>query len=84
MMSQIHDPEPQTAPQSASRAPASPADRALDFATGLWLITSLELRQRVRGVGWYVLLGIFILLVAVVTVLLWLSTSASEHWSRPH
>jgi ABC-2 type transport system permease protein len=34
------------------------------------VILSLELRQRVRGVAWYVLLGIFTGLVAIVTVLL--------------
>jgi ABC-2 type transport system permease protein len=31
---------------------------------------SLELRQRVRGTAWYVLLGLFVVLVAIVTVLL--------------
>ncbi|WP_105035716.1 ABC transporter permease [Cryobacterium aureum] len=46
------------------------------FLTGLWLIVTLELRQRVRGVSWYVLLGIFMLLVGIVTFLLWLATSA--------
>ena len=46
------------------------------FLTGLWLIVTLELRQRVRGVSWYVLLGVFMLLVGIVTFLLWLATSA--------
>ena len=46
------------------------------FFTGLWLIVTLELRQRVRGVSWYVLLGVFMLLVGIVTFLLWLATSA--------
>ncbi|MCY7290040.1 MAG: ABC transporter permease [Cryobacterium sp.] len=49
-----------------------------DFLAGLWLMVTLELRQRVRGVAWYVLLGIFVVLVAAVTVLLWLSTTAWE------
>ncbi len=40
------------------------------FWQGLWLIASIELRQRVRGVAWYVLLGVFVLLLLVVTVLL--------------
>ncbi len=40
------------------------------FASGVGVIVSLELRQRVRGVAWYVLLGIFVGLVAIVTVLL--------------
>ncbi|GEP27942.1 ABC transporter permease [Cryobacterium levicorallinum] len=46
------------------------------FFSGLWLIVTLELRQRVRGASWYVLLGVFMLLVGVVTFLLWLATSA--------
>jgi ABC-type transport system involved in multi-copper enzyme maturation permease subunit len=46
------------------------------FLSGLWLIVTLELRQRVRGTSWYVLLGLFMLLVGIVTFLLWLATSA--------
>jgi ABC-type transport system involved in multi-copper enzyme maturation permease subunit len=40
------------------------------FWRGLWLIATIELRQRVRGVAWYVLLGVFMLLLLVVTVML--------------
>jgi len=41
----------------------------MSFFSGLRVIVGLELRQRVRGVAWYVLLGIFVLLVAIVTLL---------------
>lgn len=40
------------------------------FFSGVGVILSLELRQRVRGTAWYVLLGVFVLLLVVVTVLL--------------
>lgn len=40
------------------------------FFFGVGTIFSLELRQRVRGAAWYVLLGVFIALVALVTALL--------------
>jgi hypothetical protein len=40
------------------------------------VIVGLELRQRVRGVAWYVLLGSFVLLVGLVTVLVGLATSS--------
>lgn len=40
------------------------------FVTGVGVILSLELRQRVRTIGWYVLLGVFVALVALVTVVL--------------
>jgi len=39
----------------------------VSFFGGLWTIASIELRQRVRGVAWYVLLGVFVLLVLIVT-----------------
>lgn len=40
------------------------------FFSGVGIILSLELRQRVRGTAWYVLLGIFVLLIGGVTFLL--------------
>jgi ABC-2 type transport system permease protein len=40
------------------------------FFSGVGVILSLELRQRVRGIAWYVLLAIFVGLIAIVTVLL--------------
>lgn len=43
------------------------------FLPGVGIVLALELRQRVRGVAWYVLLGVFTALVALVTTLLWLS-----------
>lgn len=43
---------------------------ALPFFRGVGVVLSLELRQRIRGVGWYVLLGVFFSLVALVTLLL--------------
>lgn len=48
------------------------------FWGGLWLIVTLELRQRVRGVAWYVLLGVFFVIVGLVTVLLWFATNALD------
>ncbi|MCX7521833.1 ABC transporter permease [Microbacterium sp. STN6] len=50
----------------------------MTFFGGLGLVIGLELRQRVRGVAWYVLVGIFVVLVAIVTVLLWLATRAFD------
>lgn len=42
-----------------------------EYLSGVWLIVTLELRQRVRGVAWYVLLGLFVVLVGLVTLLVW-------------
>jgi len=43
------------------------------FFSGIGTILSLELRQRVRGVAAWVLLGIFVLLVAMVTGSVWVA-----------
>jgi ABC-2 type transport system permease protein len=40
------------------------------FFSGVWIILTLELRQRVRGIAWYVLLGVFVAILAIVTILL--------------
>jgi ABC-type transport system involved in multi-copper enzyme maturation permease subunit len=41
-----------------------------DFVRGTGVIFSLEMRQRVRGVAWYVMLGVFFALMLLVTALL--------------
>ena len=40
------------------------------FLSGVGVIVELELRQRVRGTAWYVLLSVFTALIAIVTALL--------------
>ena len=40
-----------------------------EYLTGVMVIFSLEMRQRLRGVAWYVLLGVFFAILLVVTVL---------------
>ena len=46
------------------------------WLSGVGVVLGLELQQRVRGKAWYVLLGVFALLVAIVTVLLWMTLGA--------
>ncbi len=46
------------------------------FFSGVGLILSLELRQRLRTLSWYILIGVFIALVAIVTVVLSVSLRA--------
>ena len=64
---------PGTTPVQARPADPSPDD---GFFAGMWLVVTLDLKQRVRGVAWYVLLGVFVLLVTIVTGLLVLATNA--------
>ena len=49
-----------------------------DFVAGVGVIVSLELRQRVRGRAWYVLLGVFVALIAIVTILLSVALGAIQ------
>lgn len=49
----------------------------------LWTIARLELTQRVRTVSWYVLLGVFALLLLGATLLAFLSFSHIEEGSGP-
>lgn len=50
----------------------------MTWPTRMWTIASIELQQRVRGAAWYVLLGIFVFIVLVVTVFTTLATWNSD------
>ena len=49
----------------------------MTWLTRMWTVASIELQQRVRGAAWYVLLGIFVFVVLVVTVFTTIATSTS-------
>ncbi|MFB2584374.1 ABC transporter permease [Herbiconiux liukaitaii] len=65
---------------SGVTAVKTPSDGGFAGVGGFWrgvgLILGLELRQRVRGVAWYVILGVFFALVAVVTIGVWVVTGS--------
>ena len=50
----------------------------MSFFSGLRVVLALELRQRVRGVAWYVLIGIFVVLVGLVTAAVWFTTAGFD------
>lgn len=50
----------------------------MTFWSGLWTVAAIELRQRVRGVAWYVLLAIFFFLELVVTLIAWLALASAD------
>lgn len=60
-----------------SPTPTRSAGRA-GWVSGVGVIVALELRQRLRGTGWYVLLGVFVALIAIVTVLLTVALDSFE------
>lgn len=63
---------PPAAPPEARPAPDARAGLGA-WLRMLWVVVGLELRQRVRSVAWYVLLGVVALVVGGVIVVLWLS-----------
>lgn len=46
----------------------------------LWTVARLELLQRVRTVSWYILLGVFALILIAVTGLAFLTFSGQDRW----
>lgn len=48
------------------------------YAAGIRDVIVLELKQRLRSRGWYIMLGIWFLLTALVTWLTWASWNASQ------
>ncbi|AYF98422.1 ABC transporter permease [Protaetiibacter intestinalis] len=50
----------------------------MTWLTRMWTVASLELQQRVRGAAWYVLLGVFVFIVLLVTVFTSIATWNSD------
>ena len=50
----------------------------MSWLTRMWTVASIELQQRVRGVAWYVLLGVFVFIVLIVTVFTSLATANTD------
>ncbi len=50
----------------------------MTWLTRMWTVSSIELQQRVRGAAWYVLLGVFVLIVLVVTVFTTIATANTD------
>jgi len=50
----------------------------MTWLSRMWTIASIELQQRVRGAAWYVLLGVFVFIVLLVTVFTTLATTTTD------
>jgi ABC-type transport system involved in multi-copper enzyme maturation permease subunit len=65
--------------QTINESPNHSADMdAAGYALGIRDVVVLELKQRLRSRGWYIMLGIWFLLTALVTWLTWASWNASQ------
>jgi ABC-type transport system involved in multi-copper enzyme maturation permease subunit len=58
--------------------------RATGYAAGIKDVVVLELKQRLRARGWYIMLAIWFLLTALVTWLTWASWNATQAAQRAY
>lgn len=73
---------------AASQQPAPPSDPGGAVANGaltlrprgLWLVTSLELRQRIRSKRWYVALGVWTVALMGIGIIILGPTALSTTW----
>ena len=66
--------------QQPSRSPRP----AADYLAGIKDVVVLELKQRLRSRGWYIMLAIWFLLTGLVTWLTWASWNASQAAQRSY
>ncbi|MCZ2404537.1 ABC transporter permease [Paenarthrobacter sp. Z7-10] len=57
-------------------------DHGGGYLRGIGNVVGLELRQRLRSRGWFILLGIWFVLIGFVTLLSWSGANASREYSE--
>ncbi|XAS68593.1 ABC transporter permease subunit [Micrococcaceae bacterium Sec5.7] len=62
--------------------PAAAPSGAAKYFGGIRDVVVLELKQRMRSRGWYIMLGIWFVLTGIVTWLTWASWNASQEMQR--
>ncbi len=65
-----------SAPRGAEKEPGQGALRR--YIDGVQAVVGMELRQRLRSRGWYIMLGIWFALIWLVTALTWISWKAQS------
>jgi ABC-type transport system involved in multi-copper enzyme maturation permease subunit len=68
--------------EAAERPPAS--GRGAGYLAGVRDVVVLELKQRLRSRGWYIMLGIWFILTGLVTWLTWASWNAQREAQRSY
>ncbi|MDQ6753933.1 MAG: hypothetical protein M3017_11090 [Actinomycetota bacterium] len=58
-------------------------DRRGGYPRGIGDVMVLELRQRLRSRGWYIMLAIWFFIIGLVTLLTWSSWNAARIPRRP-
>ncbi|SEE97929.1 ABC-type transport system involved in multi-copper enzyme maturation, permease component [Arthrobacter alpinus] len=54
------------------------------YSSGTIAVVAMELRQRLRSRGWYIMLGIWFALIALVTTLTWFSWQAQRRYQSEY
>lgn len=68
------------APQGAPAAPARSPGQIDRYVTGVLAVVGMELRQRLRSRGWYIMMVIWFGLIWLVTALTWISWKAQSNY----
>jgi ABC-type transport system involved in multi-copper enzyme maturation permease subunit len=61
-----------------------PHARGAGYLGGIWDVVVLELKQRLRSRGWYIMLGIWFILTGLVTWLTWAAWNAQREAQRAY
>ena len=69
------------APQASAGAPVPGPGRMGRYTSGVAAVLGMELRQRLRSRGWYIMLGIWFALIWLVTALTWISWKAQSGYA---
>lgn len=67
-----------------TQQPAAGSGRAAGYAAGIKDVVVLELKQRLRSRGWYIMLAIWFILTGLVTWLTWASWNATQAAQRAY
>ncbi|MBO1268158.1 ABC transporter permease [Arthrobacter sp. PO-11] len=67
---------------TAGRRPAQAGNAVVGYFAGIRDVVVLEMKQRLRSRGWYIMLGIWFALIALVSWLTWASWNASQQFMR--
>ena len=80
-MTTLHDEQAHENQQSPTVDPKGVPGKAGRYLEGITAVIGMELRQRLRSRGWYIMLGIWFALIWLVTALVWMSWKAQSGYN---
>ncbi|MFJ5955890.1 ABC transporter permease [Paenarthrobacter sp. NPDC092416] len=82
-MSVVHESAETPVPQPATPQPPAAGNAVVGYLAGIGNVVVLEMKQRLRSRGWYIMLAIWFALIALVSWLTWAGWNASQQVSGP-